>query len=465
MLRAARGRGAGRLVPVRRLLARHRAPRRLRAGARRLRPGSPRAARRARRGCGHLAAVKVAVTGRRRLHRRPDRRRAARRRARGAVLDVAAARPGRPWPRARRSAGVDLIGGDVRDAAGARGARSRAPTRSSTWRRSSAIPPCARDPALSRRRSTSKAAASSSRDARAAGVARLRVRLDLLQLRPHGRPDGADRPRRASCAPVSLYAEQKVAIERELLGAPSDGSRRPACASPPSTASRAAHALRPDRQRVHARPLGRPAARGLRRAVLAPVRPRARRRARVAHGARGARRSRSAATVFNVGRLRRELPQARPGRADHATGSGAARSRYVQRERGPARLQGLLREDQRDDSASSRMHRVPDGIDEIVDALEAGRFGGPLRRPLLEHVEWPTAPDPAVRPPARRRATSAPSRTRCASGWLTMGPRTQEFEAAFAEQLGVDARRGDVELHGRTAPRVCSPRASAQATR
>jgi len=34
------------------------------------------------------------------------------------------------------------------------------------------------------------------------------------------------------------------------------------------------------------------------------------------------------------------------------------------------------------------------------------------------------------------------------SGWLTMGPRTAEFEAAFAERLGVRHAVGALLLHG-----------------
>ena len=61
-------------------------------------------------------------------------------------------------------------------------------------------------------------------------------------------------------------------------------------------------ALRPDRQRVHPRTVGRPRARGLRRAVLAPLHPRPRRRPRRAHRARARRGEQVAGQVFNVGR-------------------------------------------------------------------------------------------------------------------------------------------------------------------
>ncbi len=38
------------------------------------------------------------------------------------------------------------------------------------------------------------------------------------------------------------------------------------------------------------------------------------------------------------------------------------------------------------------------------------------------------------------------------SGWLTMGPRTKEFEETFAERLGREARDRHFELHLRTSP-------------
>ena len=49
------------------------------------------------------------------------------------------------------------------------------------------------------------------------------------------------------------------------------------------------------------------------------------------------------------------------------------------------------------------------------------------------------------------------------SGWLTMGPRTQEFEAAFAEHLGVKHAVALSELHGRPPPRL--PRRGRRARR
>ena len=61
--------------------------------------------------------------------------------------------------------------------------------------------------------------------------------------------------------------------------------------------------------------------------------------------------------------------------------------------------------------------------------------------------------DPAL----RRRLTdddlSAVEET-LRSGWLTMGPRTAEFEELFAEHLGVEARARDGQLHRSAAPRL-----------
>ena len=51
------------------------------------------------------------------------------------------------------------------------------------------------------------------------------------------------------------------------------------------------------------------------------------------------------------------------------------------------------------------------------------------------------------------------------SGWLTMGPRTRQFEEAFAEYIGIAARGGGIERHGRAAPLPASPPASGRATR
>ena len=51
------------------------------------------------------------------------------------------------------------------------------------------------------------------------------------------------------------------------------------------------------------------------------------------------------------------------------------------------------------------------------------------------------------------------------SGWLSMGPRTEELEERFAEYVGADARRRGHQRHGRAAPDLCWRPGSAPATR
>ena len=140
------------------------------------------------------------------------------------------------------------------------------------------------------------------------------VRLDLLELRPHGRPDRADhRGGRAAPGVAVRRAEgrhgeadprRRHGRRQAHLPALCDRLRR-----------RAADALRSDRQRVHPRPVGRPRAGSVRRAVLASLHPRARRGARGAHGARGAR-GEGRRQRLQRRALGRELPQARPRRGD-----------------------------------------------------------------------------------------------------------------------------------------------------
>ena len=103
-------------------------------------------------------------------------------------------------------------------------------------------------------------------------------------------------------APVSLYAETKVAVERALLAEPAANGFCPtAAAVRHGLRGLAADALRPDGQRVHHGDGGPRKARRLRRAVLAAVRPRRGR------GAGGSRRVLNAPAetvrreVFNVG--------------------------------------------------------------------------------------------------------------------------------------------------------------------
>ena len=163
-----------------------------------------------------------------------------------------------------------------------------------------------------------------------------RVRVDVLQLRPHGRPAGACRRDRAARAGLALRraegrdrARAAGAAERDLPALRHHLRRR------------RAHALRPHGERVHARPVGRPHARRLRRAVLAPVRARRRRGAGAGAGARDTGGARGRPRVQRRPQ-RRELPQARPRRADPRAAARGRRPLRAAR-RGPARLPRLVR--------------------------------------------------------------------------------------------------------------------------
>ena len=168
-------------------------------------------------------------------------------------------------------AGVQVIRGDVRDPA----ARELAIKGVDAVVHLAAIvgdPACARDPeiaAASQRRGSPRArrrgragrrrsASCSPRPARTTGGWPTRRCRSTRTARSAGlalrRAEGRDRA-------VSARPRRRPAASD--LPALRDGLRR-----------RAAHALRPHRQRVHARPVGGPRARGIRRAVLAPVRPR-----------------------------------------------------------------------------------------------------------------------------------------------------------------------------------------------
>ena len=75
------------------------------------------------------------------------------------------------------------------------------------------------------------------------------------------------------------------------------------------------------------------------------------------------------------------------------------------------------------------------------------------------------SPDaPAGRPDLRRGRGRGRRRGR-ALGWLTMGPRTADFEEAFAERVGTRHAVMVVLVHRGAAPCVRRPSTSAQATR
>ena len=344
------------------------------------------------------------------------RRRAAGRRAtRCAVLDVLLHGQEDVAARARRRAASSCIARRRPRRRGAPAARSTAPTPSCTSPRSSAIPPA--------RATRSCPTRSTSRARRALVARRPRRRASSASCSPPPARTTAAWPiptvpidETGELRPVSLYAEQKVGDREGAARAASTNglSRRPACASRPSTAS--APRMRFDLTvNEFTRDLWADAhARGLRRAVLAPLRPRARR------GARGGARcsappvEKVAGEVFNAGHSDENYRKL--DLVEIITGAARPRRRGVRApRRGPARLQGLLREDQATSSASSRCMRVPDGIDGARRRARGGALRRPVRRPLLEHRLMDDAPaDPALRRPARADATSTPWRTRCA---------------------------------------------------
>ena len=87
---------------------------------------------------------------------------------------------------------------------------------------------------------------------------------------------------------------------------------------------------------------------------------------------------------------------------------------------------------------------VPDGIGEIITALDAERVRGSLRPPLPEHslsagrsrCSTETFPElPLFDLQLQPQDLEAVAET-LRSGWLTLGPRTAAFEEAFAAHLG-----------------------------
>jgi nucleoside-diphosphate-sugar epimerase len=124
-----------------------------------------------------------------------------------------------------RDAGVTLIGADVRDAS----ARETALSGAAAVVHLAAIvgdPACARDPALSRAVNVEGSLALAA-DAQRLGVKRF---LMASTCSNYGRMADPAKPidEQGTLAPVSLYAEQKVAIEQSLLGH-ADATLKPTC--------------------------------------------------------------------------------------------------------------------------------------------------------------------------------------------------------------------------------------------
>ena len=268
-------------------------------------------------------------------------------------------------------AGVEVIRGDMRDA----DARKRALAGADAVVHLAAIvgdPACARDPQASDDVNV-QATRALVADAAEAGVERL---VFASTCSNYGRMADPNVPitEEGELRPVSLYAEQKVGMEQLILGG---GQRRQADlpALRDRLRRRAADALRPDRQRVHPRPVGRPRAGSLRRAVLAPLHPRARRRARGAHGARGPD-EKVAGEVFNAGRSGenyRKLDLVEEIRKQTDRGSVS----YVHRDEDP-RDYKVSFDKIRAELGFETLMTVPDGIAEIIAALDAGTFGDPF---------------------------------------------------------------------------------------
>ena len=350
-----------------------------------------------------------------------------------------------------------------------RAGAARASTRSSTSPRSSGDPACARDPELSHAVNV-EGTQRARRGRRAARRAAPRVRLHLLQLRPHGRSHGARSTRRASSRPVSLYAEQKVGIEQALLDErPRATSRPPACASPPSTASRRGCASTSPSTSSPAT-CGRTAtSRSSASSSGAPTSTCATPRAPSARCSRR-RPRRVAGEVFNVGRSdenyrKLDLVERHPEQLDRGEVS------YVHRDEDPRDYKVSF--DKVD--ASARLRAAHDGARRRRrDHRRARRRA--LRRPVRRrpHCDDPGRPIDPDQPTSWSRCstcacatrTSRRSSGRCASGWLTHGPADRRRSRRRSPRhLGVPPRRRGLELHRRAAPGLPGRRGRARATR
>jgi nucleoside-diphosphate-sugar epimerase len=273
------------------------------------------------------------------------------------------------------AAGIRVLRGDVRDADARRAALDGA---AAVVHLAAIVgdPACAKDPGLSREVNVDATRALVA-DAEAAGVERLVFASTCSNYGRVADPLVAV-DETAPLAPVSLYAEQKVELERELLGRPAGSLPRVTClrfATIYGVAERMRFDLTVNEftrdlwsQRtldVYGEQFWRPyvhvadAARALTTVLAAPA-------------------ERVAGTVFNVGHsdenyrkldlvelIKQRLPE--------------ASVRFVHRDEDPrdyrvsfARIQSELGFDP--------LMRVPDGIDEVIRSLEERRFGDPFDR-------------------------------------------------------------------------------------
>jgi nucleoside-diphosphate-sugar epimerase len=266
---------------------------------------------------------------------------------------------------AQRAAGVDVVQGDIRDPA----ARARALDDMDTVVHLAAIvgdPACARDPELSDAVNV-QATKALARDAREAGARRFVFASTCSNYGRMAAEDGAV-DETAPLRPVSLYARQKVTIEQELP--PHATGLRFA------TVYGVAERMRFDltvNQFTRDLWLGRPlqvfgeqfwrpyihvrdVARAVRLVLSAPE-------------------TKVAGRVFNVGRSDEnyrkldlvELIVGRLGRGDVS---------YVHRDEDPRDYRVDFSRI-RDELGFIPPTTVPDGIDELIDALERGRFDDP----------------------------------------------------------------------------------------
>jgi nucleoside-diphosphate-sugar epimerase len=268
--------------------------------------------------------------------------------------------------------GVELIRGDVRDPQ----ARAAALEGADAVVHLAAIvgdPACAVDPALSHEVNV-EGSRSLAADARAAGVRRL---VFASTCSNYGRMADPTVPisETGELRPVSLYAEQKVAIEREILGSPDHGLAATCLRF--ATVYGVAHRMRFDltvneftRDLWAERPLEvfgetfwrpyihvRDAARAIALVLASPE-------------------EKVAAAVFNAGHSDEnyrkldlvELITDRLGRGEVS---------YVQRSEDPRDYKVSFEKIKAELGFKPR-HRVPDGIDELVRSLDAGRFGDPF---------------------------------------------------------------------------------------
>ena len=276
--------------------------------------------------------------------------------------------------------GAEVRRGDIRDEAARRSALEGA----GALVHLAAIvgdPACARDPELAQAvnvdatraiadgaRPRRRRAWCSPRPARTTGAWRTRRW-------PSTRPPSAGLPlRRAEGGGRDDAAVGLHRPDGRHLPAARDGLRR-----------RGADALRPHRQRVHARPVGRPRPRGVRRAVLAPLRARAGRRPCHDDGARRGAEA-MGGEVFNVGDSTRTTASSTSSRSSPASWRGKVS--YVHRDEDPRDR----RVRQGPPAAGLRAEHARAGRGRPRGKLDEGAFGDPwasaYRHALMSRPLW-----------------------------------------------------------------------------